>query len=177
MVLKTPKETVHVLDVLVSARSDLHLPPDELAFVIGHEVAHLLAKHHVDNLHVRLYADPLVWFGWLKRKAVSSTPITTNTFRREREFEADEIGMHLMARAGFNPEAAVRAMERAAKSEEQYMAAMRERAKRGDVDAAKKIEGFNTTHPPARQRVERLRQHLPAAMKAYRDYQQRTAGA
>ncbi|KXZ41613.1 hypothetical protein GPECTOR_363g139 [Gonium pectorale] len=104
-----------------------------------------------------------------------SVPVTPDTFTREHEFEADEIGVHLMARAGFNPGKAIQLMEREAMEEEEYLAELQEKAKRGDVDAAKIIESAYITHPPTRQRVERLRQHLPAAMKAYRDYQQRTA--
>ncbi|KXZ52255.1 hypothetical protein GPECTOR_10g886 [Gonium pectorale] len=76
--------------VLVSARMDLHLPPDELAFVISHEMAHLLAKHHIDDYTVALtldpdsaYADPLVSSSLLLRRAFSSVPVNPDTFTRE----------------------------------------------------------------------------------------------
>ncbi|KXZ52254.1 hypothetical protein GPECTOR_10g885 [Gonium pectorale] len=76
--------------VLVSERKHLHLPPDELAFVISHEVAHLLAKHHIDDYKVAKtldpnseIADPLVSFSLLLRRAFSSVPVTPDTFTRE----------------------------------------------------------------------------------------------
>jgi len=70
-------------------------------------------------------------------------------FSRSQEAEADEIGLILMARAGYDPRAAIALWER--------MAA------RGDAGGGT----FLSTHPSHGSRVARLRAALPGALAYY----------
>lgn len=100
---------------------------DELASVIAHEIAHVTAKH----VHERLSQEMLMNTGGLAAGVVvaasGAPPLTTSTvlnaynlssgiqalaFDRKKEKEADYIGLMYMARAGYDPEAAVRVLEK-----------------------------------------------------------------
>lgn len=68
------------------------------------------------------------------------------------EFEADEIGLQLAARAGFVPQLQLRFMEQRA------MVATE--------------PSMYTTHPPAFERLQRLRDQMPMALRLFQFGQQ-----
>ena len=124
---------------------------DELAFVIAHEMAHVIRRHAMDRLlgqkviTAATLATPAtrtlapwvrqVGLQWLER-----------AYSREQEFEADELGGRLMRAAGFDPLAAVRILERL-----------------GAIDAGTDPAGLGTylsTHPPIDARIGELRERL-----------------
>ncbi len=89
---------------------------DELAAVIGHEVAHLTQGHH----RQRSNRDALVQLGvGLLGMAFNLDQGTAQLagnaamlglvlpYGRDQESQADEVGLAYMARAGYNPQAAV----------------------------------------------------------------------
>jgi metalloendopeptidase OMA1, mitochondrial len=73
-----------------------------LGFVIGHQIGHLKAHHAAERQGQRHLADMALGM------AVASP------FIREHESEANRIGMILMAKAGYDPNEAVRLWERMA---------------------------------------------------------------
>lgn len=75
--------------ILAIAKND-----DQVAAVLGHEVAHALA-HHANE---RVARDEFGHVSFLRGKA----------YDRAQESEADHIGLFLMTFAGFNPEEAIR---------------------------------------------------------------------
>jgi len=96
---------------------------DELAVIIGHEIAHVTAKH----VHARASRDMIVntgavGLGVLTGGGLTSlgilsiygyqTGMTGLSLDREKETEADHIGLIYMARAGYNPRAAIDLWER-----------------------------------------------------------------
>lgn len=116
---------------------------DELAFVIAHEMAHVIRRHAIDR--------------WLTDKALAAvsmaTPATrrlsplirrlgmdglSKAYSRQQEDEADELGVKLAVASGFDPAGAVRILQRLAASDEGFT--------------------FLSTHPPTAQRVRRLRE-------------------
>ena len=86
-----------------------------LAAIMGHEVAHALANHGQQ----RMSADMMQQLGAVAGNVVINDPQTLNIFNqaygvgtqvgvmlpfsRSHESEADEIGLYLMAIAGYNP--------------------------------------------------------------------------
>ena len=94
----------------------LSLSDAELAAVIGHEIAHALREHSREAVS-RAYAQQvglgaLGALAGLSTDAVSLAGAVTNvtfTLPRSRlqETEADRIGLELMARAGYDPRAAL----------------------------------------------------------------------
>jgi predicted Zn-dependent protease len=87
---------------------------DQLAAVLGHEIAHVTAHHHAE----RMSRQALVQTG-LTAISGETSPATVELlkqaatlgvvlpFSREQEAEADHIGLIYMARAGYDPHAAV----------------------------------------------------------------------
>ncbi|GJP37495.1 hypothetical protein CLOM_g21893, partial [Closterium sp. NIES-68] len=88
--------------------------PDDsqLATVIGHEVAHIVARHGAERMSsamlvaaVQLFIVNFVlsWPGFIR---TASDLLISLPFSRMHELEADRIGLMLMAKAGYNPDAA-----------------------------------------------------------------------
>jgi len=138
-----------------------------LATVIGHEVAHATARHGAERVSEAMLlqtggqilgtatssADP----GW---QAVISTAYGAGTklgrelpHSRKQESESDHIGLLYMARAGYDPEAAVAFWQRFAKYNRQ---------------SGGGTPLFLRTHPLDEQRVEQIKAWLPEAKAQYR---------
>jgi predicted Zn-dependent protease len=134
-----------------------------LATVIGHEVAHAVARHGAERMSEAMViqlggevlgstvstADPRV-----QQMAGVAYGLTTQLGRelphsRAQESEADHIGLIYMARAGYDPQAAVQFWQRFA----QY------NAQRG----ANNTPAFLRTHPLDETRIKQLQQWLPEA--------------
>ena len=138
-----------------------------LAAVIGHEVAHALAQHGNERMSQGL----LVQLGGLTLvKAMESKPKTTQNlwlqafgigaqvgfmlpYSRTHEYEADHIGLILMAKAGYHPKEAVAFWERMSQS------------------GGRKPPEFLSTHPADTKRITALRTRLPEAMTYYQPVQ------
>ncbi len=120
-----------------------------LAVVMGHEIAHVVARHgteRVTNAYGVEVALALLNVGdyeELARMAVSL--VFELPYGRKHESEADRIGLIYMARAGYDPEEAVR-----------FWSRMAEGTGAGPPE-------FLSTHPSHETRIENLRGWLPEA--------------
>lgn len=135
-----------------------------LAVIIGHEVAHAIAKHGNERmsqlllvqlggvaLNVALRNKPEETKGFLMLAFGVATQLgVLLPFSRTHESEADHIGLILMARAGYNPAAAVSFWQRM------------------DKRKGKKLPQFLSTHPANKTRVKRLKNLLPKIIKYYK---------
>ena len=121
---------------------------DELAFVLGHEMAHVIRRHAIDRLLKQkvLSAVTLVSPGrgalasWIRQIGFQALE---RAYSRDEELEADELSLRLMRAAGFDPAGAIRALERL-----------------GALDRAPDPLGLGaylSTHPPIQDRIARLR--------------------
>ena len=138
-----------------------------LATVIGHEVAHATARHGAERLSNQMLlqtggqavgtavgvADPR-WQG------VASTVYGLGAnlgyslpHSRSQESEADRIGLRYMARAGYDPEAAVGFWQRFAEF---------------NKSSGSGTPWFLRTHPLDEARIKQLQQWLPEARQEYR---------
>jgi predicted Zn-dependent protease len=93
----------------------LKLTDDEVAMVMGHEVAHALREHARErmgkgaatNIGAGLVSQ-IFGLGQLGNTALNyGAQLLTLKFSREDESEADLVGMELAARAGYDPHAGV----------------------------------------------------------------------
>jgi predicted Zn-dependent protease len=134
-----------------------------LAVVMGHEVAHAIAKHGNERMSQGLLAQ----FGAIGLSvALSNSPAATSDifmsaygvganvgallpYSRLHESEADRIGLILMARAGYDPREAIPFWERMNKK-----------------GGARPPE-FLSTHPAPETRIKDLKALVPEAMKYY----------
>jgi len=102
-----PNGQLYITRGLVALAND----SSELASVLAHEMAHVLARHAVmrDAQAYRAapagdaLADP-----FLGALALAKSKIALATVSRAQEFEADSIGIGIVARAGFDPAGAAR---------------------------------------------------------------------
>ena len=136
----------------------LDLTDDELATVLAHEVAHALREHTRERVS-RAYGQQLVLSGVAAVTGVSETTanvanmIAEMTFQlpfsREQESESDTIGLELMARAGYDPRAAITLWNKMNSQE------------RGGTPK------FLSTHPSPKDRIKDIEKTLPRVLPLY----------
>ena len=137
----------------------LDLSDSELATVIGHEIAHALREHTRERVS-RAYAQQLVLQG-----AAAVTGVSAETsaiagmvadvtfqlpFSRDQESEADIIGLELMARAGYDPRAAITLWNKMTS------------AQTGGAPPK-----FLSTHPATKDRIKGIEKNLPRVLPLY----------
>ena len=135
-----------------------------LAVVMAHEIAHAIAQHGAERMlqeqltQVGLTAvsttlgglDPGARGAVLALFGAGAQCGVLLPFSRDMESEADHIGLIYMARAGYNPEAAVALWQR--------MAAQRD---------GPEVPEYVSTHPSDETRVKNLQKWMPEALKEY----------
>lgn len=136
-----------------------------IATVMSHEVAHAIARHGAERVSQQIAAGALQ--DVLSEVVTNQSPakkqaimlgygLATNVgvllpFSREHEYEADRIGLILMAKAGYDPRTAVDFWQRmAAQQNNKYM------------------PEFISTHPADQKRIEAIRKELPEALSYYK---------
>jgi predicted Zn-dependent protease len=112
--------------------------PDELAFLLGHEMGHVLRCHARSQLTARTFLNAVT--ARLSGAGLMLRQLLNQGYSRELELEADGEGARLAAAAGFDPRAAARALERLA------------RVSGGNAGL---LEYFSS-HPPLADRVRKL---------------------
>ncbi|SUB37557.1 putative peptidase [Pasteurella multocida] len=102
----------------------LQLTNDEIATVIGHEMAHALKEHGKKKVNMGQFTDVLAQVSHIALSSAigsdGSAMVVGLTkdwaldkpYSRSNETEADEVGLMLMAKSGFNPQAAPRVWEK-----------------------------------------------------------------
>ncbi|MCM2308152.1 MAG: M48 family metallopeptidase [Sulfuritalea sp.] len=134
----------------------LKLTDDEVAMVMGHEIAHALREHareriaksQLTQLGASLLGE-LVGGGRYSGAFQLGGNLLSLKFSRDDESEADVVGLDLAARAGFDPRAAVSLWHK--------MAAANSRAP---------LE-FLSTHPAGDSRIKDIERQLPQVMPLY----------
>ena len=94
----------------------LHLGDDEIAIVMGHEIAHALREHAREQVSQAIAAQTVIGLGSVllgfgqaggDAAAIGYESFVATKFSRTDESEADRIGLELAARAGYDPRAGV----------------------------------------------------------------------
>jgi len=128
----------------------------ELACVVSHEVGHAIARHGGERTSWG-YLQAIGTLGvstWGNDTAQTIYGIGSEygvmlPYSRLHENEADVIGLNLMAKAGYDPKAAV------------------DFWKRFDTGNSSKLDELLSTHPCDATRVANLTEHLPEAQELY----------
>src|SRR5687767_5070252 len=103
----------------------LQLTDDELAAIMGHEIAHSLREHARERVSREMatglgvgIAGALLGLGQVGQELAGMVANVTFNLphSREHEIEADRIGVELAARGGYDPHAAVRVWQKMAQA-------------------------------------------------------------
>jgi len=86
---------------------------DELAFLLGHEMGHVLRGHAKSQLTASTFLNAVT--AQLAGAGLMLRQLLNKGYSRELELEADAEGARLAAAAGFDPRAAARALQRLAR--------------------------------------------------------------
>jgi Zn-dependent protease with chaperone function len=136
----------------------LKLSDDELAAVIGHEIAHALLEHGRARMSEQVLKSvglnlAAAYFGLSDASAVllgqAVQVAITLPYSRGHETDADLVGLELSARAGFDPRAAVTLWRKMAAA------------------SAGQPPQFLSTHPGHAQRIGAIERALPAVLPLY----------
>jgi len=135
-----------------------------LAVVMGHEIAHAVAKHSNERMSQALLAQlggqtlalalqqqpqqtQQIWMGLF---GVGVQVGAILPYSRLQESEADHLGLIFMAMAGYNPNGSVAFWQRMAQH------------------AGAKPPEFLSTHPSDETRIRKIKSEIPEAMKYYK---------
>lgn len=132
---------------------------DELAQVIGHEIAHALSAHTAEKMSVALATNVAVTAVAVASEnrevvltgtALAAALAVTLPNSRQAEREADRIGIELAAKAGYDPRAAVTLWQ-----------------KMDLVGGGSRPPQWLSTHPSPDDRQEKLAQLVPKMLPYY----------
>ncbi|MDO5656655.1 MAG: M48 family metallopeptidase [Flavobacteriaceae bacterium] len=91
---------------------------DQLAGVLGHEVAHVVARHSAQQMAKQNLTSGLVGAAGVVGGDMNSAQyaqmianMVNMKYGREDELESDELGVRFMVQSGYNPTALIRVME------------------------------------------------------------------
>lgn len=137
--------------------------PDQLAAVLGHEIAHVTQQHSNERVSQAFLAQ-----GGLAAASIALDDASSESravamaalglgvqygvlmpFSRTQESEADVVGLDYMAKAGFDPKAAIDLWHNMAAASSGAPAE------------------FLSTHPSEENRIKRLSEHMDGALKLH----------
>jgi predicted Zn-dependent protease len=140
--------------------NNIALSDQEIAIVIGHEIAHALREHSREQVSQAMAAQTAIDIGasLLGLGAATSSmassgyqALVASKFSRNDESESDRIGLELAARAGFNPRAGITLWE-----------------KMITASGGNAPPEFLSSHPAGASRVKQIESLLPTVMPLYR---------
>jgi predicted Zn-dependent protease len=133
----------------------------QLAAVMGHEVGHAIARHGAERMSQGILAQ----LGGVAVGAATGSQAVVDLYSqaatlgvilpysRGQESEADEIGLMLMAEAGYDPREAVKLWQNFA------------------TLGGERPPEFLSTHPSEGTRIQRLQELMPKALEIYEQHQ------
>jgi predicted Zn-dependent protease len=138
--------------------NQLRLTDDEMAVVLGHEIAHALREHSREQVSQAVAAQTAIGVGTAllglgqgssDLAGTAYEALVATRFSRNDEVEADRIGLELAARAGYDPRAGVTLWKK-----------MLSASSGGPPQ-------FLSTHPAGENRIREVEALLPVVMPLY----------
>lgn len=148
----------------------LKLTDDEVAIVMGHEIAHALREHGAERAGKSMVANAGVMLAQIIAEKKGYNPNIAGAvaggaanlgmlkFSRDDETEADLVGLDIAARAGYDPRAGVALWK-----------------KMGLINKSAPPQWLST-HPAGTNRIAEIQAHLPEVMPLYAHSKGRTVG-
>jgi len=139
--------------------NQLNLSDNEIAIVMGHEIAHALREHSREQVSQAMAAQTAIGLGAALLGLGDGSAGLANTaydaliatrFSRVDETEADRIGLELSARAGYDPRTGVTLWQKMIKANE-----------------GSSPPEFLSTHPAGTSRIREIESLLPTVMPLY----------
>lgn len=139
--------------------NQLNLTDDEIAIVMGHEIAHAVREHSREQVSQAIAAQTAIGvgaaaFGLGEGSAnlagMGYQALLASRFSRTHESEADRVGLELTARAGYDPRAGVTLWQ-----------------KMIDSRQGGSPPEFLSSHPADASRVQQIQALLPTVMPLY----------
>jgi predicted Zn-dependent protease len=140
-----------------------------LAVVLGHEITHALAHHGNERMSQAMVAQGIGVVGGVLTSGNSQvSSIFNNVYgpgaqvgvllpnSRKQELEADHYGLIFTAMAGYNPQEAI---------------PLWERMKKLSDASGQSTPAILSTHPTDDQRIQKLKELMPEALKYYKPAQ------
>lgn len=134
-----------------------------LAIVVGHEIAHAVAKHSNERISQQM---ALQYGGQIAGGLLGDNEVAQQIgglvfgiggqygvmlpYSRKHEYEADELGIIFMAMAGYDPRVAVDFWTRMSQA------------------GGSSVAEFMSTHPSDQNRIARIQEHMPKALQYYK---------
>lgn len=144
-----------------------------LAVVLGHEVAHAVAKHANERMSTQIVteygtaaAGSVLSGSSAATQQIAATAFGLGTqygillpYSRKQELEADKLGLIFMAMAGYDPSQAAAFWQRMSQA------------------SASGTPEFMSTHPSDDTRIKKIQEALPEALKYYKGSSTTPSGA
>jgi predicted Zn-dependent protease len=139
--------------------TQLRLTDDEIAVVLGHEIAHALREHSREQVSQAIAAQTAIGVGAAllglgqgsaDLAGVGYQALIATRFSRTDEEEADRMGLELTARAGYDPRAGVSLWQKMAKA-----------------NSGGQPPAFLSSHPTDSSRAQQIESLLPAVTPLY----------
>ena len=143
----------------------LNLTDDEIATVMGHEMAHALKEHGKKKANLSQFTNVIANVG----QTALATQIGSDSssivvglakdwgldkpYSRSAETEADEVGLFLMAKSGYNPEAAP---------------GLWDKMQKASTGSQGILDKLSSTHPSDKDRQANLLRLMPQALALYK---------
>ena len=143
----------------------LNLTDDEIATVMGHEMAHALKEHGKKKANLSQFTNVIAGVA----QAALATQIGSDgstmvvglakdwgldkPYSRSAETEADEVGLFLMAKSGYNPEAAP---------------GLWDKMQKASTGSQGILDKLSSTHPSDKDRQANLLRLMPQALALYK---------
>jgi predicted Zn-dependent protease len=136
----------------------------ELAAVMGHEIAHVIARHGAERMshQMALQVGGAIAAAfmqesqvqnmdlWMQAYGVAANVGAILPYSRKHEYEADYLGLLYMAKAGYDPRAAIAFWN-----------------KFSDPSKESALTAFLSTHPMSSDRIQEMNRRMPEALAYY----------
>jgi predicted Zn-dependent protease len=159
-----PGGKIMVFSGLYDSDEKIVYDDDELAAVLGHEIAHVTCRHTTESMTRAAPVNALLLVGAIYAETQGNDDVAAALgagflvyqglllpkFSRTDEAEADSVGIMYMAKAGYDPRAAPRLWKRVHEKE-----------------GSSALLTLFSTHPSNKYRWEALEKLVPQAMEEY----------